>query len=166
MRKSVWIILTAVFVAIAAPNAHADTFTATFTCTQAGGCSFLPTALAVSFPSPTSITETWGPFVGTIPLPAPTSPLDSWSWANQVLSNGSARLCVRDLSLGPEPQIFCALVSGLDSVFASDIGALAFVAIPPPSSVPEPSSVALMLFGIGLVFVMRKRIGQGLPQAN
>jgi len=31
---------------------------------------------------------------------------------------------------------------------------------------PEPSSVALMLLGVGLVFVMRKRIGQGLPQAS
>jgi hypothetical protein len=31
---------------------------------------------------------------------------------------------------------------------------------------PEPSSVALMLLGVGLVFVMRKRIGQRLPQAN
>ena len=31
---------------------------------------------------------------------------------------------------------------------------------------PEPSSFALMLLGVGLVFVMRKRIGQGLPQAS
>jgi len=31
---------------------------------------------------------------------------------------------------------------------------------------PEPSSYALMLLGVGLVFVMRKRIGQGLPQAS
>ncbi len=33
-------------------------------------------------------------------------------------------------------------------------------------TVPEPSSVVLMLLGIGLVFVMRKRIGQGLPLAS
>ena len=31
---------------------------------------------------------------------------------------------------------------------------------------PEPSSVALMLLGVGLVFVMRKRIAQRLPQAS
>ena len=31
---------------------------------------------------------------------------------------------------------------------------------------PEPSSYALMLLGVGLVFVMRKRIGQRLPQAS
>jgi len=34
------------------------------------------------------------------------------------------------------------------------------------TSVPEPSSVALMLLGVGAVFVMRKRRGQGLPQAS
>jgi hypothetical protein len=43
-----------------------------------------------------------------------------------------------------------------------DDGALAFA----PVAAPEPSSVALMLLGVGLVFVMRKRIGQGLPQAS
>ena len=31
---------------------------------------------------------------------------------------------------------------------------------------PEPSSVALVLLGVGLLFVMRKRIGQRLPQAS
>jgi hypothetical protein len=36
----------------------------------------------------------------------------------------------------------------------------------PAVAAPEPSSVALMLLGIGLVFVMRKRIGQRLPQAS
>ena len=35
----------------------------------------------------------------------------------------------------------------------------------PVTPAPEPSSVALMLLGVGLVFVMRKRIGQRLPQA-
>lgn len=31
---------------------------------------------------------------------------------------------------------------------------------------PEPSSYVLMLLGVGLMFVMRKRIGLGLPQAS
>jgi hypothetical protein len=35
-----------------------------------------------------------------------------------------------------------------------------------PVSTPEPNSVALMLAGIGLVFVMRKRIGHRRPQAS
>jgi hypothetical protein len=37
---------------------------------------------------------------------------------------------------------------------------------PAAVAAPEPSSVALMLLGVGLVFVMRKRIGQRLPQAS
>ena len=35
-----------------------------------------------------------------------------------------------------------------------------------PEAAPEPSSVALLLLGVGLVFVMRKRIGQRLPHAS
>ena len=38
--------------------------------------------------------------------------------------------------------------------------------VTPAVAAPEPSSVALMLLGVGLVFVMRKRIGQCLPQAS
>jgi hypothetical protein len=34
------------------------------------------------------------------------------------------------------------------------------------SVVPEPPAVVLMLLGVGLVFVMRKHIGQGLSQAS
>jgi hypothetical protein len=41
-------------------------------------------------------------------------------------------------------------------------GPLTFAAV----AAPEPSSVALMLLGVGLVFVMRKHIGQRLPQAS
>jgi hypothetical protein len=37
---------------------------------------------------------------------------------------------------------------------------------PSVTPTPEPSSVALMLLGVGLMFVMRKRIGQDLPQAS
>ncbi len=35
-----------------------------------------------------------------------------------------------------------------------------------PSPVPEPSTVGLMLLGIGLVFLMRNRVGQGLRQVR
>jgi hypothetical protein len=40
-----------------------------------------------------------------------------------------------------------------------DSGTLTFT----PQAAPEPSSVALLLLGVGLVFVMRKRIGLRLP---
>jgi len=35
-----------------------------------------------------------------------------------------------------------------------------------PVAMPEPSSAGLMLLGVGLVLLMRKRIGQRLPQAS
>lgn len=35
-----------------------------------------------------------------------------------------------------------------------------------PVATAEPSSVALMLSGVGLVFAMRKRLGAGLQQAR
>jgi hypothetical protein len=59
MRKSVWIILAAIVVVIAAPSAHADTFTPIFTTTGCSGTCALPTALAVTFPSPTTIEITY-----------------------------------------------------------------------------------------------------------
>ena len=36
----------------------------------------------------------------------------------------------------------------------------------PAVTTPEPSSAGLMLLGVGLVLLMRKRIGQRLPQAS
>jgi|SRR5580700_387239 hypothetical protein len=44
--------------------------------------------------------------------------------------------------------------------------ALGFGSFAVAVSTPEPSTVALMLAGIGLLLVMRKRVGQGLPQAS
>ena len=33
------------------------------------------------------------------------------------------------------------------------------------TTTPEPGTIALMLLGVGMVFVMRKRVGRGLPRA-
>ncbi len=174
MGKSLWIIFAVLFVAIEAPNAHADSlFTPTFTCTQAGGCTSLPTAPAVSFPAPTTITETWNGFVFLIPLPAPSSPTDVILWQNvwQNINSSCTTSCVGVASARIQDN-FSGIVETvtltnlpspgiLSSVFL-DGGDLTFA----PVAVPEPSSGALMLMGIGLVLVMRKRIAQGLPQAT
>src|ERR1700719_2599986 len=59
MRKSLWIMLAVLLVAIAAPNAHADSFTATFTCTVGTCTSPLPVATDVTFPVSTTWTITF-----------------------------------------------------------------------------------------------------------
>jgi PEP-CTERM motif-containing protein len=55
---------------------------------------------------------------------------------------------------------------GSDSATWSGDAHLEYTFTPASATVPEPSSIALMLLGVGLLFVMRKRIGQGLPQAS
>jgi hypothetical protein len=71
-------------------------------------------------------------------------------------------------------------VTGGTGAFAGDTGKITVIGTNTPTdtppfsgtytgfivTAPEPSSVALMLAGIGLLLVMRKRIGQRLPQAN
>ena len=67
-------------------------------------------------------------------------------------------------------------ITGGTGAFVGDSGKITVVGTNTPSdtppfsgtytgfivTAPEPSSVALMLLGVGLVFLTRKRIGQGL----
>ncbi len=160
MRKSLWIILTALLVAIGTPSAHADSYTADFTCTT---CEFLPSAPDVSFPSPTTVQETWDGITLDIPLLTGDSPTDSYTWTDSfevstAFVGGEVSFVIDDLTTGDVESI-------TESYFGTpliDTGDLSFAAV----ATPEPSSVVLMLLGIGMLFVMRKRIGRGLPQAS
>jgi len=161
MRKSLWIILAIMLVAIVAPNAHADSFTATFTCsgTCVGG---LPTAPDVSFPAPV-VDVTWNDNTFPLTLPSSDLPTDSYVWDAHAFLGFNGELDmefgIMDITTGMNTAL-----SIMASGFFADLegGPLAFAAV----ATPEPSSYALMLLGVGLVFVMRKRIGQGLPQAS
>jgi hypothetical protein len=166
MRKPLWIIVPALFVAIGALNARADSYTATFACSGpcAGGT---PTAPDVSFPGPTSITETWDGLVATFFLPSQFNPTDTYVWCFTLatLQNNCGGLTIfkplvivdTTLNIGDIP----VSVSGsITTGFLAASGSLTFAAV------PEPSFLALMLAGVGLVFVMRKRISQSLPQAG
>lgn len=72
-------------------------------------------------------------------------------WVGNVPPSGNGNFQIFNLN-GDSVSLQSAVVSG-NQVIAS---------IP---AVPEPGTNSLMLIGIGLVFVMRKRISQGLQQA-
>ena len=166
MRKFLWATLTVLFVTIGAPGAHADTYAATFTCT--GLCAFLPTAPEVSFPAPTTIDVTWDATL--FPINLSSGPLgidqfsDAYTWAaiaGNPASPGEAFFAIQDLSTG---DFVVGTASLTSPVPLSDQGSLTFA----PVATPEPSSVALMLVGIGFLLVVRLRLaeGQRAPEAN
>ena len=135
---------------------HTPTFTCLVTCVST------PTAPDVSFP-PNVITETWAGLTLTVTLDPGDKPTDDYRWTDNITDE---ELHVEDflsfvivdttnnvqsgnsIFLGPQPKHF------------TDTGLLSF------SSMPEPSSLALMLLGIGLVFLVGKRVGPGLSRAS
>jgi hypothetical protein len=83
--KTVGAVLCLAFaLCFAAPNAHADSYSATFTVTV--GLAPLPTALDVTFPSPT-LDITWQGAAFAITLPSSSLSTDSYIWGNDVLCN-------------------------------------------------------------------------------
>lgn len=149
MRKSLWIMLAVMVVAVSAPNAHADSFSVTFTGT------FLPTASDVTFPSPT-LDIMWQGFAFALTLPSSSLPTDSYGWGSAKGCSGtcSAHITVDDNTTG---TLTFSTTSAVPHTFATGGGSLTFT----PVAAPEPSSVALMLLGVGLVFVLGKRNSRG-----
>jgi len=45
------------------------------------------------------------------------------------------------------------------------VGSIGTMVVTAVATTPEPSSVALMLLGVGILFVMRKRMGHSRPSA-
>jgi hypothetical protein len=187
-----WIILTVLFLAVGAPSAHADSVTDyTINFTQTSGPNPAPTGtfvydattqtvsanvvwngidfaysdatliFGIQAPIPAGCTSaapgqevfllftgcagglTWQAYTVDTPV------FGEFSWA--VLGTGYNET----LQGSTAPAVF--------SLFPGDTGTFS---LSPAVATPEPSSVALMLIGLGLVFVMRKRIGQGLPRAS
>ena len=158
MRKSLWIILAVLIAAIGVPTAHADSITdGTFNFTAGS-------------PTPTgsfvwdNTTSTWNSF--------------NIDWNGLVFSFASL---IPDLGALPTTGTYAGTVveAFLNDFFLGQIMQINRVSNAPGNTAlgtysvtetvvgtPEPSSVALMLLGVGLVFVMRKRIGQRLPQAS
>ena len=149
-------------VVIAAPSAHADSFAPIFTTNGCTGTCLLPTALDVTFPSPTTMDVTFGHFGGgtitSVAIPSGDAAGDVYSWSAQELAT-SVSFILSDVTNGGTTFSCDGFV---DRTGALSCGTLSFAAV----TAPEPSSATLMLVGVGLAFVMRKRIGQRLPQAS
>ena len=161
MRKSLWITLAVLLVAIGAPLAHADSFTYTYTDTLHG---FSWTTAAIS-------AVTMETFLPGADLTASSSSGVFPGCVNSGVvldaGGGSISTFFSDCTI---PEIsnpangFALTDYSTPGTYESPFGNILVVTA--AVAAPEPSSVALMLLGVGLVFVMRKRIGQRLPQAS
>jgi PEP-CTERM motif len=173
MRKSLWIMLAILLVAIAAPSAHADSYTdytLTFGLTDgspnatSGGTVILDNTSGIY----TTFSVDWngvvfdfsGLFDKTLPLSAYWTGCAENAGSTCPL-NGVSSCCTF------VPSLSCNCGNSFPGTGFTDPTAAALGTYTlNPVAAPEPSSVALMLLGVGLVFVMRKRIGQRLPQAS
>jgi len=156
MRKALWFIpVLFLFVAIVAPCARADSVTFTCVPTYVLCTDAAPTAPDVTFPSP-MLDITWDSPSSNISMPAlPSGWLDtnSYSWIESNMY-----FIIYDLSLPGIPEVgSSSQFITSDTPVPDQGGTLVFT--PATASTPEPGTVTLMLLGIGLVLVMRKRIG-------
>lgn len=162
MRKSLWIIAL-LFAALCAPNARADSFDASFTCS--GSCVSVPTDPPVLFPSPT-IPVAFFSQTFTITLNGSDTPTDAYTWGVGSTS-GSWYFVIEDITTGTSDAGPSFALGALG--IPGGTGSVDFTAVVTPNAVgaPEPSSGALLLVGLGIVvFVVRKHMGRGLPLAT
>ena len=153
MRKAM--LFLTVVLALVAPNAHADSFEPFFTTMGCVGVCALPTASDVVFPAPTTMDVTFDGVSAAVSIPSGDESTDNYVWFASVVGSSLNFLLID--TVGPGFPDGCQGYTGC--------GTLGFAPVS-TTTMSEPSSVALMLVGVGLVFVMRKRMGQGLPQAS
>ena len=163
MRKRIWMLALGLILAIGVPSAYADGFTLTFTCTS---CGDIPTSGDVSFPSP-SILEMWDTSEANvqdfITLASNDNPSDTYTWSNSLAPDpqaglGDYSLSITDVTTG-DTETASGTVGVGDPLFTTslvDDGSLIFTPIN-STPAPEPSTIGLILAGIGSLLVTRKR---------
>lgn len=176
MRKSIWIMFMLMLTAIAAPNVHADsvnvTFsgvlsgTATLTVTPESGGTFLVTGITGSLTSPTS---------SAISSILAIDTFDDNTNIIGSLSSFSGDVAFSD-AFGDEWLLYtsggntfvdgtaCEFLTGCNTIGAETVTLSSSIIT--TSATPEPGTIALMLLGVGVLFVMRRRMGLGLTQVS
>jgi hypothetical protein len=180
MPKSLWIILAVLAVAVGAPYASADIVTLDLSgsLTPAGeacspsGCT-LGGDIVINNTTGT-VTSVDFTVAGESPSVGPFNTFIEFVAIGSTLVTNDSAGDVFTLLLSGNPGTLVGYTGGailagaidgsMGTVFSVNTGAALTEA--EAVAAPEPSSVALMLLGVGLVFVTRKRIGQGLPQAS
>jgi hypothetical protein len=176
MRKSLWIMLAVLVVDISAPYASADIVTFDLSgslAARAGSCSpcTLGGDIVIDNTSGTVISVDFT-VAGESPSVGPFNRFIEFVEGNSELLAVDGASNIFGMFLSGKPGTLVGYTGGGISgnitppvgnpLFVINAGAVLTEVVP----APEPSSVALMLLGVGLVFVMRKRIGQRLPQAS
>lgn len=107
------------------------------------------------------MTVTFAGLTELVTIPSGDLPGDTYSW--EAIARFSPRPIgnVLIFNLTDDGGGFFECGGFSDSGFALSCGNLTFTAV----ATPEPSSLALMLSGVGLVFAMRKRL-PGLQPAS
>jgi hypothetical protein len=169
MRKSLWIMLAVMVVAISAPNANADSIT---------DGTFIFNVITGN-PTPTgsfiwdSTTSTWISFTVdwngavfnfalTVPDLSALEPTEDWCASAPLNENPCVAPTNFLLNQTPPSAPYIASSPGPWKV-PTDAATGTYTVTETVVGTPEPSSYALMLLGVGLVFLMRKRINHGLP---
>ena len=151
MRKSFWIVLTLLLLAFLAPNAHADSYTVTFVCTY-GSC-ITPTAPPVDSTNDPTLAITYDLLQISVPLPATFDYTASWLWTAATDFPSASTF---GFNIGNPTTAWFGVTEPNTTGLSYDqaIGTLTFT----PIATPEPSSLALILAGIGFVLALRKLI--------
>lgn len=139
-----------------ANDARADAFTPVFNTTGClSGPCLLPTAPEVTFPSPTTMTVNLFGLSQLVIIASGYLPGDTYTWiANRLIEDPHSPPVLifdyGDLTQGTASR-------PLTCESTPDLSCGQFTFVPVATATPEPISLALVLSGIGLVLVMRKR---------